>query len=132
MAADVQHLPFAQASFAIVASTLLLQVVPDPARALLEMHRVLRPEGLLGLVVQSTSWTEEAATELAVREGMSLEERDFVSRCARRPAGSHRFEEAGLSALLGAAGLRDIRMHRCGEGYLLLATGRKEESEALL
>ncbi len=43
--ADVESLPFADASFDAVIATLLLCSVPSPTRALAEVRRVLRPGG---------------------------------------------------------------------------------------
>jgi ubiquinone/menaquinone biosynthesis C-methylase UbiE len=45
--APAEHLPFADATFDVVVSTLVLCSVPEPARALGEVHRVLRPGGRL-------------------------------------------------------------------------------------
>lgn len=45
--ADVQQLPFADASFDVVAALWMLYHVPDLDRALTEVRRVLRPGGLL-------------------------------------------------------------------------------------
>jgi ubiquinone/menaquinone biosynthesis C-methylase UbiE len=44
--APAEELPFEDASFDFVVSTLVLCTVDDPARALAEIHRVLKPEGL--------------------------------------------------------------------------------------
>ena len=51
--ADVEHLPFADASFDIVLSTFGAMFAPDHARTASEMMRVLRPGGRLGLA----NWT---------------------------------------------------------------------------
>jgi ubiquinone/menaquinone biosynthesis C-methylase UbiE len=45
--APAEELPFEQHSFDFVVSTLVLCTVDDPARALAEIHRVLRPGGQL-------------------------------------------------------------------------------------
>lgn len=47
---DVQRLPFADGSFDIVTASLLLCSVADPARALAEVRRMLRPGGRLVLL----------------------------------------------------------------------------------
>ena len=47
--ADVQALPFADASFDAVFAHAVLQHVREPVRALAEMHRVLKPGGVIGL-----------------------------------------------------------------------------------
>lgn len=47
---DAETLPFADASFDAVVSTLVLCTVPDPLSAVLEVHRVLRRGGLFLLL----------------------------------------------------------------------------------
>ena len=46
--ADARQLPFADASFDVVASALVINFIPDPALALVEMRRVVRAGGLVG------------------------------------------------------------------------------------
>lgn len=43
--ADAMALPFADSEFDIVASALVINFIPDRAKAFVEMHRVLRPGG---------------------------------------------------------------------------------------
>jgi len=45
--ADAQALPFPDGAFDVVASALVINFIPDPARALAEMRRVGRPGGVL-------------------------------------------------------------------------------------
>ncbi|TVQ36456.1 MAG: class I SAM-dependent methyltransferase [Wenzhouxiangella sp.] len=55
--ASAHHLPFADASFDTVVSSLVFCSVPDPMAGLAEIRRVLRPDGQLLMLehVQSTS-----------------------------------------------------------------------------
>ena len=46
---DMLHLPFDDASFDVVLSTYSLCPVYDPAKGALEMYRVVRPGGLVGI-----------------------------------------------------------------------------------
>jgi SAM-dependent methyltransferase len=48
---DVQALTYADASFDVVTSTEVLEHVPDDCRAFAELHRVLRPGGVLVFTV---------------------------------------------------------------------------------
>jgi len=57
---DVQRLTYASASFDVVTSTEVLEHVPDDRRAFAELHRVLRPDGVLVFTVPLM----EAATTL--------------------------------------------------------------------
>ncbi|UXA13748.1 methyltransferase domain-containing protein [Mycobacterium sp. SMC-8] len=49
--ADAQHLPFRDESFDAVVSIAMLQLIPDPAVALTEMVRVLRPGRRMAVMV---------------------------------------------------------------------------------
>ena len=96
---DAQALPFAAASFDTVLCTLSLCNVPDPATAIAEMARVMRPGGRMLLLdhvvsrwrpVRALQRLAEAVTVPAAEEHLT-----------RRPA-----------AMLPAAGLRIVESHR--------------------
>jgi SAM-dependent methyltransferase len=55
---DAMELPWEDGRFSVVASLNCLKFVPDPPKALREMHRVLRPGGRLVLTIdkQSDKW----------------------------------------------------------------------------
>lgn len=48
--ADAHDLPFADASFDAVLAIAVLQYLPDPARAMMQTHRILKPGGLAYVV----------------------------------------------------------------------------------
>ena len=53
---DLEAMPFPDASFGTVLCSEVLEHVPDPSRALSEIHRVLRPDGVLIGSVPARSW----------------------------------------------------------------------------
>jgi arsenite methyltransferase len=54
--ADAQRLPLRDDTVDAVVSTAVLQLVPNPAAALAEMARVLRPGGRLAVMVPTVGW----------------------------------------------------------------------------
>jgi len=74
---SVTHLPFADASFDLVTSFDVLQHVPDheDARAISEIHRVLRPGGIAFLRVSAYQWMRSGHDDaLSVSQRYSLSE----------------------------------------------------------
>jgi len=56
--AEVERLPFPDGSFDLVLAVTVLEFVPDPMRALAEMHRVTTPGGrlVLGVLNAASAW----------------------------------------------------------------------------
>jgi ubiquinone/menaquinone biosynthesis C-methylase UbiE len=105
VAGDAQSLPLADASADILTSGLVLNFVPDRARALAEMHRVLRPGGRLAFYVWDypgggvgfirAFWTAAVALDAAAAE---LTETGRFPFCT----------SDGLAELVRSAGFSDI------------------------
>jgi SAM-dependent methyltransferase len=102
--ADARALPFDAATFDVVVSGLALNFVPDPAQAMAEMKRVVRPGGLVALYVWDYAgemqmmrycWDAAAALDPAARE---LDEGRRSPMC----------EPNALIALFVAAGLTRV------------------------
>jgi len=103
---DARELPAESASRDLVVSALVLNFVPDPARALAEMRRVVRPGGTVGFYV----WDYPGG-------GMGLLEAFWNTAVALDPAAlplteRRRFpfcEAEALTALAAEAGLGAVR-----------------------
>jgi SAM-dependent methyltransferase len=104
--ADAQNLPFEADSFDVVTSGLVLNFVPDPARAVREMLRVTRPGGTVAAYVwdyadqmQMLRYFWDAAVELDPAASDLDEGRRFPI-C----------QPQVLEALFSAAGLEDVEL----------------------
>jgi SAM-dependent methyltransferase len=104
---DAQALPVGDAAFDAVASALVLNFVPDAARAVAEMRRAARPGGRVAAYVWDYA------------KGMQMMRRFWDAAAALDPAGAGDRDEAlrfplcrpgPLQALFEAAGLREVEV----------------------
>lgn len=92
--ADVQAMPEVPADrYDAVLCSEVLEHVPAPSRALAEIHRVLRPDGVLVLTVP------------------------YLSRLHDEPHDYYRYTRHGLHHLLADAGFREIELARLGSVF---------------
>lgn len=102
---DAQALPFEAASFDAAAMALVLFFVPEPARGVAEMRRVVRPGGLVSAYVWD--FTTGGFPYHAIQEEMRA--RGVTPPTAPRAEIS---SEPALRALWTGAGLRDVETRR--------------------
>ena len=98
---DAQALPFADASFDVVASALVINFIPDRMRALSQMLRVARASGLVGGYI----W--DFAAELSPSGPFRLGLRQFVEDIPQLP-GAEDSTLRRLHALFEQAGFVEI------------------------
>lgn len=103
---DALRLPFAAARFDLLTASNLLFMLPEPLAALVEMRRVLRPGGRLGLLNPSEQMSVAAALELVERRNLEGLARQSLLVWAQRAERHRRWSAADLSDLCAAAGLR--------------------------
>ncbi|MEA5446084.1 methyltransferase domain-containing protein [Gammaproteobacteria bacterium AB-CW1] len=96
--APAEQLPFANATFDVLVSTSAFHYIPDPARALAEMRRVLRP----GARLLITDWC---------RDYLSMRALDRWLRW-RDPAHFRTWTARELKAMLNTAGFETIAIER--------------------
>lgn len=123
---DVQRLTYTAASFDLVTSTEVFEHVPDDGRAFAEVHRVLRPGGLLVFTVPLM----DAATTLErarLHEGtiVHLVEPEYHDDRLRGRGRVLAFRTYGLDILdrLRAAGF-DARLERIDDPTHAIADGK--------
>lgn len=120
------RLPLADGSVDLVVTRGVLHHLPDPAAALAEWRRVLRPGGAVVVCSEPTPSVQRHG-ELLVRAllrllpgGLSAED-DFWE-VAAMAANLHVFTVAELTALASTAGFRDIALHTCDFASTLVLT----------
>jgi SAM-dependent methyltransferase len=109
---DVQRLTYADASFDLVTHTEVLEHVPDDARALAELLRVLRPGGLMLFTVPMYAGTD-TVERARLRDGVIEHLLEPVYHVdPLRPAGILAFRDYGLDIVdrLRAAGFAEARV----------------------
>ncbi|MXV81254.1 MAG: ubiquinone/menaquinone biosynthesis methyltransferase [Chloroflexi bacterium] len=128
---DALHLPFADASFDVVASAFVMRNLPDLAGSFEEMARVLKPGGrLVGLDIThppDSRWGkvlrlgfEQGVTRVA---GLVSGDRSAYRYLPNSLSGYPTADE--LSAMLESAGLIDVSYRRLSMGVVALHIGRK-------
>lgn len=102
--ADAESLPYADASFGVVLSSLVLGMLPDQRQAVAEMTRVTRPGGSVVVGAQGPEYLWEAM-DAGFR---SIDKRSVL---AYRPEWWP-LTERKLRSLFDGAGLDDVRVER--------------------
>lgn len=104
---DAASLPFPDAEFDVVLCQQGLQFLPDKPAALAEMHRVLKPEGLLGICVWCS--IEDSPLHAAIAEWIACHVRRDVADRFSAPFSFG--EPASLRSAISAAGFRSVEVH---------------------
>jgi len=131
---DALHLPFADASFDVVASAFVMRNLPDLAGSFAEMARVLRPGGrLVGLDITQppdTAWGnvlrlgfEQGVTRVA---GLLSGDRSAYRYLPNSLTGYPPADE--LSEMLESAGLSEVSYRRLSMGAVALHVGCKGDT----
>jgi SAM-dependent methyltransferase len=98
--ADATALPFDDGAFDVVASALVINFIPDRAKALAEMRRVSRPGG----IVAAYMWDRSPQTEFSPTAPMQRGFAQIGAEAPRIPGA----ELGGLPSLFAAAGFEAI------------------------
>jgi ubiquinone/menaquinone biosynthesis C-methylase UbiE len=104
--ADVMHLPFADDSIDYIISSAMIEHIPDPERAIHEMYRILKPNGILLI-------------ETPYKEKIKINQCIHCNKPTPANAHLHSFDEKSLSKLANFPNA-NIKFHTFRNKLLLL------------
>lgn len=120
------QLPYPAGSFDLITATNVIYLVDNPAAALHEVNRLLKPGGVFAMLNPSEKMTVAAATSLAEGRGLTGFARENFIYWGEVAEANPRWTEAEISDLFRQAifDLVDCRT-RIGEGLARYAKGKK-------
>jgi SAM-dependent methyltransferase len=123
--ADVYHLPFQDGQFDLATGTMLLSVLPDPAGAIAEIMRVVRPGGKIAVLTPSPSLIPAAATQFVREQGLVGIDRDTLIGWSIFGSRRHRFSESDLRNLFAVHAPEEITILPLLKGMAFAAIVQK-------
>jgi len=113
-AADAAALPFEDGQFDAVYAQVMLYRLPDPARALREVHRVLAPGGRFLGIERASPW----ARPFRRREAAAMDARAQAQGIRERPIGYAEWRALAAGAGLGADAVAPVAGRRVRSPWL--------------
>jgi len=125
-AGRLPQLPYADGSFDLITATNVIYLVDNPAAALQEINRLLKPTGIFAMLNPSEKMTVTTATALADERGLTGFARDNFIYWGEVAEANPRWTEEEISDLFRQANLDlvDCRT-RIGDGLARYAKGKK-------
>lgn len=123
---DVTALPFLPATFNLVTASNLLFLLPNPPAALIEMKRLLAPNGEIALLNPSEQMSVAAATKLADERNLEGLARQSLLNYAARAEHHFRWGKEELNDLFSSAQLQlTTTTLKMGTGLVRFARGKR-------
>ena len=119
LVADICHLPFEDHAFDTVIAASLINLVPEPEKAISEMARVCKPGGAVSALVPKSGFTRQHLTELQ----RSLQLSGFSAAALKAwHRSAPKTDEGVLKNQFRAAGLEQILVRDSLRGMLVSVT----------
>ena len=116
----------ASEAFNLITASNLLFLLPDPRAALIEMARLLAPNGEIGIINPSEKMSVAAATALANERGLTGLARETLLNYVSRAERHFRWGVGELEQLFSSADCQlTATQPKMGAGLVLFARGRR-------
>lgn len=116
--ANVCALPFKFESFDLLTSSNLIFMLPEPAQALHDMKRFLRPGGKFAMLNPSEYLNEQVELAFANEKGLDGVARDTLLNWARRAVENHHWTKDETCDLYRRAGMKYMgSASKVGQGF---------------
>lgn len=124
---DAYSLPFADQTFDISISTLVMFLLPEPEKGIKEMARVTKDNGVSVLLNPAHKMNPESAAAFAYSHSFQGFEKESFLRWASVAPRRHRFKQAALEKLLLENGAKKVEQEVTFDGLALLTTVKWKE-----
>ncbi|MBH0161046.1 class I SAM-dependent methyltransferase [Fictibacillus sp. 26RED30] len=126
--ADAENLPFSDHSFDLALSTCVMFLLPDPAKGISEVHRVLKDDGQIVMLNPSGKMSQENAASFAKENGISGFERTALLKWSNVSTRRHRYSTDEMTELLHKLHFTDVQHQEVLGGLAIISKAKKTQN----
>lgn len=128
LVADAENLPFKEKTFDLALSTCVMFLLPDPAKGIREVHRILNDGGMIAMLNPTEKMSQETAASYAKENGISGFERTALLKWSNVSTRRHRYTENEMTGLLQDLHFTEIKHKEVLGGLAIISTAKKEQN----
>ncbi|MGD6962915.1 class I SAM-dependent methyltransferase [Fictibacillus phosphorivorans] len=126
--ADAENLPFSDHSFDLALSTCVMFLLPDPAKGISEVHRVLKDDGQIVMLNPSGKMSQENAASFAKENDISGFERTALLKWSNVSTRRHRYSTDKMTELLHNLHFTDVQHQEVLDGLAIISKAKKAQN----
>jgi ubiquinone/menaquinone biosynthesis C-methylase UbiE len=126
--ADAENLPFQDQSFHLALSTCVMFLLPDPAKGINEVHRVLKDDGQIIMLNPSGKMSQENAASYAKENDISGFERTALLKWSNVSTRRHRYSTDEMTELLHNLDFTDVQHQEVLDGLAIISKAKKAQN----
>ncbi|MGM0803327.1 MAG: class I SAM-dependent methyltransferase [Bacillota bacterium] len=126
--ADAENLPFTDHSFDLALSTCVMFLLPDPAKGISEVHRVLKDDGEIVMLNPSGKMSQENAASFAKENGISGFERTALLKWSNVSTRRHRYSTDEMTELLHNLHFTEVQHYEVLGGLAIISKAKKTQN----
>jgi ubiquinone/menaquinone biosynthesis C-methylase UbiE len=123
---DAYELPFQDRKFDIALSTCVMFLLPEPERGIKEMLRVIKDNGMIGMLNPTHKMNQGEAFAYCKNHGITGFEQTTMLKWSNVSTKRHRYEKKELTSLLESLGATSVSHTNVLEGLAMITVASKK------